>query len=141
MDLKTTLGPLRPIATFSNLRADHFRHQAFHRQTHTRMLPSQCRKRTSDASDDVAAVCFHVRHRTQLLVQHLARRGCSRTEVSSWSFSTRQLVSESLTGLSKHRLQLTSRETVREYIYQLRKERNVSARQQLFHFRREFEYV
>ena len=73
-NFKTALGPLSSIATFMNGDAYDFSNQAFHGQADAWMFASQCRERTSDATNDVSAVCFDMSRGAQLLVHHLARQ-------------------------------------------------------------------
>jgi hypothetical protein len=69
LDFKTAPGPSRPIATFMNGDADHFRDQAFDGETHGRVLARQCRKRARGAANHIATVSFDVSHGAKVLVQ------------------------------------------------------------------------
>jgi hypothetical protein len=103
------------------------------------MLAGHGGQRTSDATNDVAAVAFDVRQCPQLLVHQRARHRHPHRHLPGGPPSLRQLVREFLACLPQHRLQLSRRHSVCEDIDQLREQRNISARQQLLYFRRELE--
>jgi hypothetical protein len=73
-DFETTLRSFRPIATFVDFDADHFGHQALHRETNRGMLTRERGKRTTGASNHVAPIAFDMSHSAQMLVQELACR-------------------------------------------------------------------
>ena len=105
------------------------------------MFAGYGRQGTSEATDDVSTVSLDMHHRAKLLIQHFAYGRDPRSEVTGRSFSTRQLVSEFFSDLSKHRLQLNRRETIRENIQYLPQQRNVGVGQELFHLKCQLEYV
>ena len=62
-NLKTALRALGTIATFVNAGANDFGYEAFHRQTHTRMLAGQRGTRTGTAPNYILTVAIYARCR------------------------------------------------------------------------------
>ena len=141
LNLEATSGAFSPIATFAGGHSYDLGDETLHGQANALMFAGYGRQGTSEATDDVSTVSLDMHHRAKLLVQHVADGRDSRPEVTARSFSTPQLVSEFFSDLSKHRLQLNRRETIREDIHYLPQQRNVGVGQELFRLRCQLEYV
>jgi hypothetical protein len=141
LDFEAASGSPGPIATFADGHSNDFRDEALHRQADGWMLTRECCKGARDATNDVTAVSLDMRHRTQPLVHHFACYLRTRPEVPSRPSSWRQFVRESSPSLSKQLLQLICRQPIGKFLHKVRKQRDIGARQELFHIRRELEDV
>ncbi len=105
-NLETALRSIATIAALVHPCSDDLGHEALHRQTDTFVFAGQGRERATGAADNDAAVALDARHRSQMLVHHLACVDDARPETPRYSFAPGQLPRELLAGPSQQRLSL-----------------------------------
>ena len=105
------------------------------------MLVGDRRERAAGAADHEPTVLARDgRHRTELRVQEFVRGLHTRVERRDRVRPNGEFTRQALSGVPHHLLHLLGPRALRQHAQQMRQQRNVRARQELFDFRRELEH-
>ena len=124
-----------------NRAADDFGDQTLHGQANARVFSGEGGKRTPHATDDVAAVSLDVRHGAQLVVQQIAGHRHAGGQATRQLLSLSQLLRESPTCLTQQRIDLSSWQAIREYLYELCQQRDIGLGEEQLDLRRQLEHL